>query len=119
MLAKELGSDGVTVAVTFTHPTNGERTASVVGDFNGWDDEAHPMDATAAGWQSTVELVSGGQYRFRYLLDGERWENDLGADAYLPNAFGGDDSIVDLTDATIAAEEAPQRKIRKHQKKAA
>jgi hypothetical protein len=39
-------------------------------------------------------LEAGQQYRFRYLVDGERWENDWAADAYLPNAYGGEDSVV-------------------------
>ena len=33
----------------------------------------------------------------RYLLDGQRWDNDWAADAYVRNDFGGDDSVVDLT----------------------
>ena len=45
----------------------------------------------------TVGLDAGRAYRFRYLLDGQRWENDWAADAYQPNDFGGDDSVVDLT----------------------
>ena len=45
----------------------------------------------------TVGLDAGRAYRFRYLLDGQRWDNDWAADVYLPNDFGGDDSVVDLT----------------------
>ena len=37
---------------------------------------------------------------YRYLVDGERWENDWAADTYAPNDYGGDDSVVDLTGAT-------------------
>jgi len=33
---------------------------------------------------------------FRYLVDGERWENDWAADAYVPNPFGGEDSVVEV-----------------------
>ena len=39
-------------------------------------------------------LEAGRQYRFRYWLDNERWENDWAADAYLPNPFGSEDSVV-------------------------
>ena len=41
-----------------------------------------------------VALEPGRSYRFRYLLDGTRWENDWAADAYVPNEYGGDDSVV-------------------------
>ena len=39
----------------------------------------------------------GRRYRFRYLVDGERWQNDWQAHDYEPNEFGGDDSVVDVT----------------------
>ena len=62
----------------------------------------------------TVDLDAGRAYRFRYLLDGQRWDNDWAADAYVANDFGGDDSVVDLT-ATgeavpPAARKTPARK---------
>jgi len=55
------------------------------------------MDRVGDVFSLTIELQPGRAYRFRYLLDGERWENDWDADAYVPNAFGTDDSVVDLT----------------------
>jgi hypothetical protein len=42
----------------------------------------------------TVSLAQGGNYRFKYLLDGERWENDPQADLYVDNDFGSKDSVV-------------------------
>ena len=45
-------------------------------------------------WSTTVSLKSGGEYRFRYLLDGVDWENDWDADGYLPNSFGTEDSLI-------------------------
>ena len=66
------------------------------------------------GFSVTVELEAGRAYRFRYLLDGVRWDNDWAADAYLPNSFDGDDSIVDLTALATAppspAKKAPAKK---------
>jgi len=44
----------------------------------------------------TISLKPGRRYRFRYLLDGERWENDWAADAYVSNPFGSDDSVVEV-----------------------
>ena len=66
------------------------------------------------GFSMTVGLDAGRAYRFRYLLDGQRWDNDWAADAYLPNDFGGDDSVVDLTALAEAvpraAKKAPAKK---------
>lgn len=36
------------------------------------------------------------QYRFRYLMDGKRWENDPAADNYVPNPYGSEDSLVKI-----------------------
>jgi hypothetical protein len=44
----------------------------------------------------TVSIPTGRPYRFRYFLDGERWENDFSADDYTPNPFGSDDSVLKL-----------------------
>ncbi|MCK5505495.1 MAG: isoamylase early set domain-containing protein [Thermodesulfovibrionia bacterium] len=42
----------------------------------------------------TLKLSRNREYRFRYLIDADRWENDWHADKYVPNSFGCDDSLV-------------------------
>ncbi len=42
----------------------------------------------------TLKLHKDREYRFRYLIDSNRWENDWHADQYVPNTFGCDDSLV-------------------------
>ena len=85
--------------MTFTlDPRVGARVAVVCGEWNGWVRDVHVMERDdRGGFSLTIALEPGRRYRFRYLLDGERWENDWEADAYEPNDFGEDDSIVDLT----------------------
>ncbi len=92
-------------SVTFTlDPGVGAQTAAVCGEWNDWSAGADVMHRDAGGGFSlTVDLDAGRAYRFRYLLDDQRWENDWAADAYLPNSFGGDDSVVDLTALAQAA----------------
>lgn len=69
-------------------------SVAVVGEFNDWSHTALEMERDDGGsWSATTELPSG-RYRFRYLIDGERWENDRRADSYEPNEFGGDDSVM-------------------------
>jgi 1,4-alpha-glucan branching enzyme len=85
-------------AVTFRLPrAAGTDHAALVGEFNGWSTTATPMARSDDGFTVTVTLPYGACYRFKYLLDDERWENDWAADAYVPNEHGGDDSLVDLT----------------------
>lgn len=68
-----------------------------VGNFNAWSTVAHPMTRDANGLVTEMELLAGRRYRFRYLLDGDRWANDWAADGYVTNHFEGDDSVIDLT----------------------
>ncbi len=86
------------IAVTFTLPSAvGALHASVCGEWNGWSPNADIMDLVESGFVLTILLDGGRSYRFRYLLDGARWENDWAADRYVPNAFGSNDSVLDLT----------------------
>ena len=84
-------------SVIFTLPAAvGARQAAVCGEWNDWSPDADVMDVGEDGFSLTIELEVGRPYRFRYLLDGQRWENDWHADFYVPNGYGGDDSVVDL-----------------------
>ncbi len=97
-MIKSRGAKGK-ARVTFTvDPQVGAQTAAVCGEWNDWSAGADVMHRDAdGGFSVTVSLDAGRAYRFRYLLDGQRWDNDWAADAYQPNDFGGDDSVVDLT----------------------
>jgi hypothetical protein len=71
------------------------RAVTLVGDFNNWDAGASPMRRLKNGsFTATLSLETGHNYRFRYLIDGQRWENDWRADRYVKNSFGTDDSVV-------------------------
>jgi len=47
-----------------------------------------------ADWRLLLKLAAGREYRFRYLIDGQRWENDWHADKYLKSPYGVEDSVV-------------------------
>jgi hypothetical protein len=85
-----------TVPVTFTLPAEvGAADVALCGDFNNWDTGPIPLIRDTDGpWQVTVPLAPGNSYRYRYLLDGERWENAWYADRYEPNPYGSDNSVV-------------------------
>lgn len=98
MPKKTYSKDGKTCKVTFELPAEvNAQTACLCGDFNDWTPTAHPMKRRADGsFTLTLALAPGQVHRYRFLLDGERWENDWAADAYAPNPFGADDSVVQL-----------------------
>ena len=94
MMLKRVVGDGAMVAVTFRVPAElGARRACLVGSCTAWVEM--PMHPVADGsFELVVELAVGARCVFRYLVDGERWENVWDADEYVPNGFGGDDSVV-------------------------
>ena len=73
-------------------------SVQLVGDFNEWNtEEAITMKALKSGeFKTVVNLDIGKTYEFKYLIDGETWENDWAADEYAPNAYGVDNSVVVL-----------------------
>jgi Glycogen recognition site of AMP-activated protein kinase len=85
-----------TVDVTFTLPGEvGAGDVALCGDFNNWTAGNIALNRGGDGsWQTTVPLEPGHSYRYRYLLDGERWENAWQADRYEPNPFGSTNSVV-------------------------
>jgi 1,4-alpha-glucan branching enzyme len=84
------------VKVTFSLPAEidaGE--VALCGEFNDWASNGVKLARDKSGlWQTTIRLVPGRTYRYRYLLDGHRWENAWDADGYVPNPYGGDDSLI-------------------------
>lgn len=96
MLKKQYTKDRKTCKVTFVLPDEvNASSVSLQGDFTKWEKDPVIMRRYKDGnFKASVTLKSGKQYRFRYQLDGERWENDWDADAYVPNEFGSEDSIV-------------------------
>lgn len=70
-------------------------TVTIVGDFNGWNKSSTPLKKLENGsFSVTVELHAGQEYRFRYLIDGQRWENDWCADKYVKSPYGEEDSVI-------------------------
>jgi 1,4-alpha-glucan branching enzyme len=102
-LERNVSSKPGHVSVTFRVPAAAAESVDVVGEFTDWRLVEMQSDADGSMF-ATFDLAVGRTYRFRYLIDGERWENDWAADSYVPNDYGGDDSVVD-----VRRPEAPDR----------
>ncbi|NVM20805.1 MAG: isoamylase early set domain-containing protein [Desulfobacterales bacterium] len=85
--------------VTFKLPrivATDAKCVRIVGDFNNWNAYDNPMKKLKNGnYTATLELESGREYQFRYLIDESRWENDWNADKYVKTPYGdGDNSVI-------------------------
>jgi hypothetical protein len=92
--AERAARSPVVVIFTLSAAVQAESVARC-GDFNDWSADATPLELGSDGyWRVAVALQPGHSYRYRYLINGERWENARDADAYVPNPYGGTDSVV-------------------------
>lgn len=101
-----------TCKVTFSYPASaaeGVKTIQVLGDFNNWDVKVAPkMKKSKDEFSATVELAAGKIYEFRYLLDGNKWDNDFNADNYIPAPYAGVKNSVLVLDAVVTKAEVKE-----------
>ncbi len=97
MISKGNASKSGKIRVTFKLPSSiWAETVHLVGDFNGWNRQSHPLSRTEdGGWQIILELDKNHTYQFRYLINGTDWQNDWNADRYIANPFGGENSVLE------------------------
>lgn len=76
------------------------REVSLVGDFNGWDEQATPMvqQATDGTWSARVPLEPG-RHTYAFVVDGQQWLVDPLA-PQVPDAGFGPTNAVIVDEAT-------------------
>ncbi len=83
--------------VTFVLPkeaVENAETVAVLGDFNNWQNGVVLEKQKDGSFKTAVELEKGRSYEYRFLINGEKWENDWAAEAYAPTPFGNYNSVV-------------------------
>ena len=88
-----------TTKVTFTLPKEAVQTAktvAVVGEFNNWDivNGVELKKQKDGSFSTTLELEAGKEYQYRFLINGEVWENAWDAPKYVETPFGAFNSVV-------------------------
>jgi anti-sigma-K factor RskA len=84
----------VTVRLSFYAPQ--ARQVSVAGDFNKWSVGSDLMDRRNGGiW--TIDLtLRPGRYTYMFVLDGQAWVADPGADSYQDDGFGSRNAVMNV-----------------------
>ena len=73
----------------------GAKKVQLLGDFNNWNLSTEPMNMLKSNdFTATLELESGKEYQFRYLVDGVDWKNDSEADHFVANEFGAENGVI-------------------------
>jgi 1,4-alpha-glucan branching enzyme len=95
--AKTAPKAAKSVKVTFVLPkeaVENAETVALLGDFNNWQNGLTLVKQKDGSFQTAVELEKGRSYEYRFLINGEKWENDWAAEAYVPTPFGTFNSVV-------------------------
>ncbi len=93
LIASPMQTGPALVPITFRVPLSlGADAVDLVGEFTDW--QPVPMGRSDGHFLVSMDLEAGRTYRFKYLVDGVRWENDWSADDYVSNEFGGTDSVI-------------------------
>lgn len=93
-LAADEPRDGDPPRLSFAVAAEDADRVTLVGDFNGWDEDGLELVDEDGDGVWTLELqASPGRYKYRLLVDGVRWMADPEADAQVDDGFGGTDSV--------------------------
>jgi hypothetical protein len=89
------GLDSVRDGVKFVLVAPQAARVSLVGDFNGWDPTATPMERTPTGgtWSVVVPLRAG-RHEYAFVVDGKQWLPDPAAPLAPVDGFGAPNSVV-------------------------
>ena len=79
--------------VTFTLEAPKANKVILMGDFNKWDAQIHPMKKNRSGVWEKITMLLPGRYEYRFLVDGQWW-NDPKNDQVCPNCFGTQNNVM-------------------------
>jgi Glycogen recognition site of AMP-activated protein kinase len=66
---------------------------SLAGSFNDWNPTATPMQRQNEGSWTKELMLPSGHYQYRFVMDGQ-WMEDPKAKDYVPNPYGGCNSVL-------------------------
>lgn len=89
------GDAAASPTVRFELAAPGAAGVTLVGDFNGWDRLATPMQRARASDVWTVSVPLGrGRHAYGFVVDGKRWVADPYAPLAPVDGFGGSNSVI-------------------------
>lgn len=83
--------------IEFRFHDDAATSVSVTGSFDGWRSGGTPMRREADGeWRLSLPAPPPGSYRYKFVVDGERWLSDPSHARREPDPYGGFDSILQI-----------------------
>ena len=84
------------VWLNFELSVNDANTVALVGDFNGWNPAAGQMVRNGKTWRIMLPFQKGQNYKYVFIVDGQKWVLDPHADLVIDKNSGRKASMLDL-----------------------
>ncbi len=81
--------------VSFSLHSSDAQEVILLGDFNNWSPQKHPMKRDGNGIWNKAVMLPPGKYEYKFLIDGQ-WQEDPHNGQICPNCFGTHNSVIDL-----------------------
>ncbi len=82
--------------VKFSFSPELAETVEILGLNSDWQNAIIMSKKKDGSFNAEVNLPKGSTHEFKYLVDNALWLNEPEADAEVPNAFGGSNSMVSI-----------------------
>lgn len=98
MITKQFLKSKPVCKATFSLPVEAvpaAKSVALLGEFNNWDPATgiEMKKQKDGAYKAVVELETGKEFQFRYLVDGQTWVNGE-ADKYVQSPFGAENCVV-------------------------
>ena len=81
--------------LTFVFHDDSAESVSLAGDFNGWSQNATPLERNTAGlWFTEIAIPQAGRFEYKFIIDGRRWIEDPSNGMKAANTYGGLNSVL-------------------------
>ena len=79
--------------VTFTYVAPNAEEVILMGDFNDWDPQKHPMKKNDNGVWTKIAMIPTGRWEYKFMVDGQ-WRLDPENDLLCSNRFGTRNNVL-------------------------
>lgn len=81
--------------VSFAYTDEKATAVAVVGDFNDWNKDKHPMTLTDGTWNCTLQLAPG-RHEYKFVVNNTDWVIDPKSTETVPDKYGSQSSLLVL-----------------------
>lgn len=82
--------------VKFSFVVENAETVEILGLNSDWENAVIMSKKKDGSFTADINLPKDSKHEFKYLVNETEWLNEPEADAEIPNAFGGTNSVITL-----------------------